>query len=91
MLAVVLILVLVLAAVALVLFVALVVGMRNEPTCNRLDTRAPSMLAGLTRRMLGVSVRKPYPGQSDEDTDTSREPWFVGAGYTPINRDGVGE
>jgi hypothetical protein len=86
----VLILVLVLAAVALVLFIALVVGMRNEPAYNQLSSRAPSLLSTLTRRMLGVSVRKPYPGQSDEDTDTPREPWFAGAGYTPSRRDDEG-
>lgn len=55
----VLIAVLALAAVALVLFVALVVGMRNEPAYDRLNARAPGPLATLTRRLLGASVRKP--------------------------------
>jgi hypothetical protein len=84
------VLVLVLAAVALVLFVGLVVGMRNEPTYNRLSTRAPSRLAMLTRRMLGVSVRTPSSGQADAIPDTPREPWFAGVGYTPSNRDDEG-
>ena len=90
MLTVVLILVLVLATVALVLFVALVVGMRNEPTYDQLGRRAPGPLAMLARRMLGVSVRKSPIGQADV-TDTPREPWFAGVGYTPTRRDGEGE
>lgn len=86
MLAAVVIIVLALAALALVLFVGLVVGMRNEPTYDQLSARAPSPLARLARRMLGVSVRKPLTG----DDDVPREPWFAGAGYTPANRDGEG-
>jgi NADH:ubiquinone oxidoreductase subunit 6 (subunit J) len=90
MLAGVLILVLVLAAIALVLFVAMVVGMRNEPTYDELSTRPPSPLASLTRRMLGVSVRKPATQQATANTEKPREPWFAGAGYTPTNRDDEG-
>jgi hypothetical protein len=87
MLAAVVIIVLALAAVALALFVGLVVGMRNEPTHDELSARPPSPLAKATRRMLGVSVRKPIARESDADADTPREPWFAGAGYTPANRD----
>ncbi len=90
MIAVVLIVILALAAVALVLFVALVVGMRSEPTYDQLSNRAPSPLAALTRRMLGVSVRKPTEGQAVADLDTPPEPWFAGAGYTPTHRDNEG-
>jgi NADH:ubiquinone oxidoreductase subunit 6 (subunit J) len=87
MLAAVLIIVLALAVIALVLFVALLAGMRNEPTHDRLSTRAPSPLATLTRRALGVSVRTSVTMQAADDTHTPREPWFAGAGYTPANRD----
>lgn len=91
MLAAILILVLVLAAVALVLFVAMVVGMRNEPTYDRLSTRAPTPLAAMTRRVLGVYVRTPVTAQASDDTDTPREPWwFAGAGYAPNSRDDEG-
>ena len=89
MLAGVLVLVLVLAGLGLVLFVALLAGMRNEPTYDELSTRAPSPLASLTRRMLGVSVRKPVSMQGD-DADTPREPWFAGVGYTSSSRDDEG-
>jgi len=89
MLATVLILVLVLAGLGLVLFVALLVGIRDEPTYDQLSTRAPSQLASLTRRMLGVSVRKPAM-RATADAETPREPWFAGAGYTPTNRDDEG-
>jgi hypothetical protein len=95
MLAAALILVLALAAFGLVVFVALLIGMRNEPTYGELSTRPPSALAALTRRMLGVSVRKPghrqlAAGADAPDADTPRQPWFAGAGYTPSDRDGKG-
>ena len=85
-----LIIVLVLAAIALALFVAMVVGMRNEPTYDRLDTRAPSPLATLTRRVLGVSVRAPITTRVGDDADTPAEPWFAGAGYAPNSREDEG-
>jgi NADH:ubiquinone oxidoreductase subunit 6 (subunit J) len=90
MVAAMLIIVLVLAAIALALFVAMVVGMRNEPTYNRLNTRSPSPLATLTRRMLGVSVRTPVARRADDDADTLAEPWYAGVGYTPNRRDDEG-
>lgn len=83
MLAAALILVLALAVVGLVIFVALLVGMRSEPTYDELSPRAPSLLAALARRTLGVSVRK----SATASVDPPREPWFAAAGYTPINRD----
>jgi hypothetical protein len=42
------------------------------------------LLAALTRRALGVSVRKPsraYPHPNDD----VGEPWFASVGYTPRN------
>jgi hypothetical protein len=87
MLATVLMLVLGLAAIALVLFVALVVGMRNEPSYDELSARPPGRLASLTRRMLGVSVRKPATDRALADIGTPAEPWFAGVGYTPSSND----
>jgi hypothetical protein len=80
--------VLVLAALGLAVFVALLIGMRNEPSHDELSSRAPSLLAALTRRTLGVSVRK--PSAANPNADTPREPWFAGAGYTPTNHDDEG-
>lgn len=80
----------VLAALGLLGFFALLVGMRNEPTHDELSSRAPSLLAALTRRTLGVSVRKPSRANPNPNADTPREPWFAGAGYTPGNRDDEG-
>jgi hypothetical protein len=88
MLAAVVLIVLALAALALALFGGLVVGMRNEPTYDELSARAPSPLARLARRALGVSVRKPTIDQAD--AGEPREPWFAGVGYTPASRDDEG-
>jgi hypothetical protein len=84
------IVVLTLAALGLAGVVVLLVGMRNEPSHDELSSRAPSLLAALTRRMLGVSVRKPSRAYPDPSAGEPREPWFAGAGYTPRNRDDEG-
>ena len=86
MLAVALILILALAGFGLIFFVALLIGMRNEPTYYELGTRAPSPLAALARRMLGVSVRKPGDRRFVAD-DSPTQPWFAGARYTPSSYD----
>jgi hypothetical protein len=87
-----LVLVLALAALGLLFFSALLIGMRNEPAHGNLTTNAPSPLAAMTRRMLGVSVRKPANRRLTNDPDAPdadepRQPWFAGAGYTPSDRD----
>jgi len=80
----------VLAALGLLGFLALLVGMCNEPSHDELSSRAPSLLAAFTRRTLGVSVRKPSRANPNPNADTQREPWFAGAGYSPGNRDDEG-
>ena len=45
----------------LVLFAVVVIGMRQEPSEDELRRQAPSLMAALVRRVLGVSVRKPDP------------------------------
>jgi hypothetical protein len=90
MFAAIVIVVLALAALGLAGFVVLLVGTRNEPTHDELSSRAPSLLATLTRRRLGVSVRKPSRANPNSSADAPREPWFAGAGYTPRNRDDEG-
>jgi hypothetical protein len=85
MLAAMLIVVAVRAALGLLGFLALLVGMRNEPPHYELSSRPPSLLAAFARRALGVSVRKPSRADPNPDADAPREPWFAGAGYTPRN------
>jgi hypothetical protein len=43
----------------LVLLGVVVVGIRQEPSTNELSSQAPSHIAALVRRLLGVYVRKP--------------------------------
>jgi hypothetical protein len=49
------------AAMGLVLVVlaAVVVGIRQEPSSQELTTQAPRLIARMTRRLVGVSVRRP--------------------------------
>jgi hypothetical protein len=60
---------LLLTAVALVLatLIVVVVGIRHEPSNTELRTQPPTRTAALTRRLLGVSVRRPDPQATDED------------------------
>ena len=52
-----------LAAIALVLILlaVVVVGIRQEPRSAELSDVAPSPIAGLVRRLTGLSVRRPTP------------------------------
>ena len=49
------------SALVLILLVVLVVGIRGEAPTAELSSRAPSPIAGLTRRLIGVYVRRPDP------------------------------
>ena len=50
------------AAMGLVLVVLAVAGTRQEPSAHELMSRqAPSLIARLARRLLGVYVRRPDP------------------------------
>ena len=57
------ILILAVAAMGLVLVVlaVVVVGTRQEPSAHELTRQAPSLIARLVRRLLGVYVRRPDP------------------------------
>lgn len=57
------ILILAVATMGLVLVVlaVVVVGIRLEPSAQELTRQAPSLIATLARRLLGVYVRRPDP------------------------------
>jgi hypothetical protein len=56
----------------LVLLATVVIGMRQEAPTEELNMQAPSLLAALVRRMLGVYVRKPGPSLDERHA----EPWL---------------
>ena len=62
---------LVIAASALVLILLgiVVAGIRRESSAAELSSRAPSLVAGLTRRMVGVYVRRPDPSADADRSD----------------------
>jgi hypothetical protein len=45
----------------LVVLAVVVVGIRLEPSAHELTSQAPSLIARLARRLVGVSVRRPDP------------------------------
>ena len=64
----------VIAAIALVLIVlaVVVVAIRQEPCDMELDNMAPSLIAVVVRRLLGVYLRRPTP---PADTTDWQEEW----------------
>ena len=64
----------VIAAVALVLILlaVVVVAIRQEPRDMELDNMAPSLIAVVVRRLLGVYLRRPTP---PADTTDRQEEW----------------
>ena len=64
----------VIAAVALVLILlaVVVVAIRQEPRDMELDNMAPSLIAVVVRRLLGVYLRRPTP---PADTTDWQEEW----------------
>jgi hypothetical protein len=73
-----------LAAIAAVLFVAVVVGIHREPAYTELSSRPSGPAVAMVRRLLGVYVQK--PADSDED----REECLTGHSVDRWNEDGEG-
>jgi hypothetical protein len=80
---IVLALVFALAVLAVVVFVAVVVGIRSEPR-YQMATRPQRPLAALIRRLLGVYVGKP----SDAGSDDNREECLTGSSTDWWNKGG---
>jgi hypothetical protein len=70
-------LVITVSALVMILLVVVVAAIRREPPAAELSSRAPSVMAGMVRRLLGVSVRRPTRAAEDERRDVCL------AGYKP--------
>jgi hypothetical protein len=70
-------------ALVLVVLIVVVVGIRHEPSTVELRSQPPSRLAALVRRLLGVSVRRPDPHATDDETPES---CFAGRSSWPDRR-----
>jgi hypothetical protein len=75
-----------LAAVAAVVFVAVVVGIHQEPSYKELSSRPSGLAAAMVRRLLGVYVQKP----ADHKTYEDREECLAGSSADWWNEDGEG-
>lgn len=73
-----------LAAIAALLFVAVVMGIHQEPAYQELSSRPSRPIAAIVRRLLGVYVGKPADTEADED----RESCLAGHSADPRNTDG---
>jgi hypothetical protein len=54
-------LVIIMSVLVLVLLAVVAVGIHREPPSAELSTRAPSLTAGLARRMVGLYICRPDP------------------------------
>ena len=79
-------LVVALAALATLLLVAVVVGIRSEPPQQELSSRPAGPVTAIVRRMLGVYVGKPAKAAADEE----REECLAGYSADWWNTDGEG-
>ncbi len=61
------------AALVLILLAVVVVAMRQEPRGAELGTMAPSRMAAMVRRVLGVCARR--PDTPADDTGRQEERW----------------
>jgi hypothetical protein len=64
----------------LVLLAIVVIGMRQESPTGELNMQAPSLLAALVRRMVGLYVRKPGPIPDEPHGEPSLAAHDVGGG-----------
>jgi NADH:ubiquinone oxidoreductase subunit 6 (subunit J) len=64
----------VVAAVVLVLLAVVVVAIRQEPCETEMRTVAPSLIAVVVRRLLGVYLRRPAP-PADSHKEWSTTAW----------------
>jgi hypothetical protein len=58
------------SALVLALLAVVAVGIHREPPSAELSSRAPSLTAGLARRMAGLYIRRPDPAESAGTRDT---------------------
>jgi hypothetical protein len=72
---IVLVLVTALAILAVLMFVAVVLGIRSESGYREMSIRAQRPLAVMVRRLLGVYVGKP----ADADSEDNREECLTGS------------
>ena len=73
-------------ALVVALMVMVVAAIRREPADAELSSRAPSVMAGFVRRLLGVSVRRPIRTAEDEQRDVCLAGHSTGQGGKGENR-----
>jgi hypothetical protein len=68
----------------LILLAVVVAGIRREPSAAELSSRPPSVISAMTRRLIGVYVRRPDP--ADDDTDDPLDACLAGRGVEGESR-----
>ena len=62
-------LVLAVSGLVLILFAVVVAGIRREPAADELNSRPPSVISAIARRLTGVYVRRPDTNEVDDQPD----------------------
>jgi hypothetical protein len=55
------------SGLVLILLAVVVAGIRREPPAAELNSRPPSVISAIARRLTGVYVRRPDPAADDAD------------------------
>lgn len=63
-------LVLAVSGLVLILLAVVVAGIRREPPAAELNSRPPSVISAIARRLTGVYVRRPDTDEVDNRPDT---------------------
>lgn len=72
------ILVVAVSGLVLILLGVVVVGIRREPPSAELSSCPPSLISAITRRLIGVCVRK--PDTTTDNADSQRDACLTGHG-----------
>jgi hypothetical protein len=67
-----------LAILVVLLFLIVVIGIRQEPPTEELSEQAPGLIAAFARRLLGVSIRKPDSPSKVDQGDKSHASLLAG-------------
>ncbi len=66
------------SGLVLILLAVVVASIRREPSAAELSSRPPSLISAITRRLIGVYVRK--PDMATNDADSQRDACLAGQG-----------
>jgi hypothetical protein len=72
------------SGLVLILLAVVVAGIRREPPAAELNSRPPSVISAMARRLIGVCVRR--PDQAADEAHSRRDACLAGGGVEGESR-----